>query len=351
MLLGGCTTIRWYGQAASGQLELLTKREDIEKYLARSDIAPQVRTRLEIIQSARTFALDELALPSNGSYTHFVDLDRDAVLWNVIAAPEFDLAPKTWCYPFAGCLAYRGWFSRKSAEREARRLSDDGFDVRVAPVLAYSTLGVFDDPITTPMLRLPEWRLGGLLFHELAHQRVFVAGDTAFSEAYATAVEQAGLAQWLADANQRSAWSAWQAANRERNNWLLALTRELELVYAMPLERAQRRALKQACFEALGNAAEEFKRRHPEAAAPSARNNADLALVAVYNRGVGAFVDLLAEYGNDFRQFHAAVERLGSVDTDQRARFLAKSTAPDPETPPPPTFCPPAPGSQGISHP
>ncbi|MGB0515187.1 MAG: aminopeptidase, partial [Wenzhouxiangellaceae bacterium] len=190
-LLSGCVTLGWYAQAARGQFELLSKREHIESRIAAPDTPSEERRKLAWVLEARRFAHGHLALPDNGSYSRYVALDRDAVLWNVIATPEFSLEPKTWCYPWVGCLAYRGWFRLRRAEHEAERLRDKGLDVRVAPVAAYSTLGRFEDPVTSPMLAWNDAALAGLIFHELAHQRLFVPGDTAFNEAYASVVQRA----------------------------------------------------------------------------------------------------------------------------------------------------------------
>src|SRR6056297_1169680 len=211
---GGCATLGWYGQAARGQMELLLKRKDIEKLLASPETSAEKRRKLELVLQLRDFSGEALALPDNGSYAGFVKLERDAVVYNVIAAPEFSVAPKTWCYPLVGCLAYRGYFKRDAAERRARSLRKQGFDTLVSPVAAYSTLGRFNDPVTSPMLEFRNLRLAGLLFHELAHQRVFVKGETDFNEAYATAVDRAGVRRWLTRNGDGRSLQAWQTSQR-----------------------------------------------------------------------------------------------------------------------------------------
>ncbi|MDT8449693.1 MAG: aminopeptidase [Wenzhouxiangellaceae bacterium] len=328
----GCSTLGWYFQAARGQLELLAKREDIEKVIAAPDTSPEVRRKLETALEARAFAAAELALPDDGSYSDYVELDRDAVLFNVVATPEFSLEPKTWCYPFAGCLAYRGYFRRRAAESLAERLAEDGMDTAVAPVAAYSTLGWFDDPVTSPMLAWDETRLAGLIFHELAHQRVFVKGDTAFNEAYATAVGRAGVRRWLD--GQPGALAQWQrqrALDQRFVGLLLATKDALERIYAEGGSPAELRARKRARFEQFERDYTEFRERHETNAFDRFMrrdlNNAHLAQVATYEAGVRAFADLLAEYGGDFERFHQAVDRLASAGREARAEFLNRCRA------------------------
>jgi len=314
--------LSWYGQAMRGQLELMAQREDIETRLTVPGISPDERRKLVLALDAREFAHARLALPDNGSYRRFVDLEREAVLWNVIAAPEFSLEPRRWCYPLVGCLAYRGWFRRAAAEREADRLRRRGFDVRVAAVAAYSTLGRLEDPLTRPMLDWPEPELAGLIFHELAHQRLFVAGDTAFSEAYAAAIEYAGVEAFLATRDQPAMLDAWrgrQDRRAQRSKLMLEFREYLAGHYAQPHELDRQRAGKHYLLDCLEQRIEALA---PGTTPPGGFNNADLVLVATYEGGTRAFLDLLAEYGGDFDQFHAVAERIASAGPVARADFL-----------------------------
>jgi predicted aminopeptidase len=328
-LTSGCATLGWYGQAARGQAELLLARKDIEKVLASPDLAPDMRAGLEQVGRIRAFAERELALPAEGSYESWVELDRDAVVYNVIATPEFSVVPRTWCYPIAGCVAYRGFFRRDAAERRARRLAERGFDVQIAPAVAYSTLGRFDDPVTSPMLARGELALAGLLFHELAHQRLYVPGDTAFSESYATAVEREGVRRWLRSTQRLDRLRRWEAnlsLERAFIELLLEARENLKRLYARALEPQAMRAAKRERFAALQARYLRFRREHDSDAFDAFMNrplnNAHLALVATYEAGTDAFGDLLAEYDGNFRRFHEAVERLASADSDTRAEFL-----------------------------
>ena len=310
----------------------MSAREDIEALIREPSTPPELREKLQLALDVRAFASEQLGLPDNASYTRYVELERDAVVWNVIAAPEFSLQPKTWCYPLVGCLAYRGWFKQEKADRQARRLAEQGFDTRVAPVPAYSTLGRLEDPLTSAMLRWDDAVLAGLIFHELAHQRVFVPGETAFNEAYATSVERAGVEKWLRQRGDANELQRWQARVRARKGFvelLLQARARLAEVYAIDLAPDIMQAAKQVGFGQL----RALHRQRSALNSPDfyaafferPLNNADLALVATYEAGVHAFDALLAEYAHDLEDFHSAVGVLAKASPEQRADFLQAS--------------------------
>ena len=241
-LLPGC----YYGHLARGQLDLLSKRVPIAEVLADPATDAALRRKLERALDARAFASRELGLPDNASYTSYADLGRPYAVWNVFAAPELALEPHEWCYPFLGCLAYRGFYDRARAEAAAAELKEQGLDVYVAGIPAYSTLGWFDDPLLNTM-NGEEDALAGTIFHELAHQVHFVDGDTAFNESFATFVEQEGLRRYLKDAPELAA----AAARRER--WqedfvalMLGARERLAAIYASEAPDADKRERKRA---------------------------------------------------------------------------------------------------------
>src|ERR1700730_16357908 len=195
-LLSGCGT-RYLMQAASGQWQVLRQRVPIDTLLADPRTPPALRAHLEEVRGAREFASRELGLPDNGSYRSYADIGRPYVVWNVVAAPEFSVRPKRWCFPIAGCVAYRGYFREQRAREFAASLAVRGFDVSVDGVPAYSTLGKFADPVLSSMLRYGDDELAPTIFHELAHQLLYVRDDSEFNEAFATTVEGAGLERWL----------------------------------------------------------------------------------------------------------------------------------------------------------
>ena len=204
-------TVDYYWQGAAGQWDLISRSQPIPDVIGKSDAA--LAERLQRIREIRAFASHQLGLPDNGSYTRYTDLGRPFVTWNVFATPELSMTPRQWCFPIAGCVNYRGYFHETEAHGEQQRLKAAGDDVYVGGVPAYSTLGWFDDPVLSSFVRWPETEVARLIFHELAHQLLYVKGDSVFNESFATAVEEAGLARWLARA-QGSATRAAGGAHR-----------------------------------------------------------------------------------------------------------------------------------------
>jgi predicted aminopeptidase len=334
LLLGGCETLAYYAQSAGGQLRLMGKAESIDELLDGPDTTPALAERLRLSQRLRDFATTRLALPDNGSYRSYADVGRRAVLWSVVATPAYDLTPKRWCYPLIGCVSYRGYFERADADAEASRLRAEGMDVAVLPVPAYSTLGWFRDPLPSTVIHWPEPELAGLMFHELAHQRIYIADDTAFNESYASAVARLGIGLWLADQPQLLAeWQAREARATAVSRLLLATREQLTEAFAQAGSDDRRQRLKSATYARL---ADDY--RTLSAAWPAPRpyahwftqggiNNAYLAQVANYDQWLPAFERLWAQQGDDPAAFHRAVEALGALSPDERRRRLQALSA------------------------
>jgi predicted aminopeptidase len=330
LLAAGCATLSWYGQALHGQLDLLSRREDIADLLARPDTPDDLRERLRTVLAARDFAWEQLGLPESRSYETYADLERDAAVWNVIATPPYSMEPKRWCYPLVGCLAYRGYFRRDRAFEHARRLGADGFDVAVMPAVAYSTLGWFADPVVSTMLEWSDGRLAGFIFHELTHEKLFLSGATAFNEAYATVVERHGVRRWLEAEGQREELGAWQREQRllgARVEILLDTRAALADLFASTRDEAVlapgKRQEYRRLTDRLAALAVRFDTDRLDGWIEADLNNAHLAMVATYEQGVGAFERLLADCSGDIACFHAAVARLADADERDREEFLS----------------------------
>ncbi|MEX2479954.1 MAG: aminopeptidase [Gammaproteobacteria bacterium] len=329
-LLTGCASAGFYMQAVAGQLNMWRREQPIERLLAESSLDERTRARLVLVEEIRTFAEHTLALPAAGSYRNYADLERDHVVWNVFAAPEFEFEPHRSCFFVAGCLDYRGFFRRGHAERYAAELRARGYDTFVGGVAAYSTLGWFDDPVLNTFLFWPERELAGIVFHELAHQRLYVADDTKFNESYATAVAEAGLERWY---EHRYGTAAPVLAARRRERAVLALiehTREaLRELYASDLDDTAKRDAKRTLFEALETAYAALRRERtskPDTTGfgKTPWNNARISAVATYHDHVDAFHALLAACANDFTAFHRAAVAIGDLEPDaRRARLRA----------------------------
>lgn len=313
-----------------GQLDLLSRREDIAELIASSQTPDELRQRLRTVLGIRTFAREQLGLPDSRSYRTYADLERDAAVWNVVATPRYSVAPKQWCYPLVGCLAYRGYFRRDRAFEHARRLREDGWDVAVMPAVAYSTLGWFADPVVSTMLVWDDAHLAGFIFHELTHEKLFVPGATAFNEAYATVVERHGVRRWL-DArgrgDERADWERDQRLVQARTGALLDARAALADLFASEREADVLAAAKQREYRRLADRlevlADRFETNRLDGWIGAELNNAHLAMVATYEQGTGAFERLLAECDADLACFHAQVARLAERDARHREEFLS----------------------------
>jgi predicted aminopeptidase len=312
LLAVGCQSLSYYTQAIGGHLKLMAHARPIGDWLADPDLDPQLRQRLETARRIREFATRELGLPDNGSYLAYAELDRSAAIWNVFAAPVFSVEPKAECFPFTGCVSYRGFYSEADARRHADKLRAEGFDVYLGGVPAYSTLGWFDDPLLSTFIRYPDAQLARLVFHELSHQVAYAHGDTTFNESFAVTVEEEGVRRWLA-AEGRSAelaaFRATQARQREFAERVSQVRERLATVYKMNLTPEAMLVHKRGEWERL---------RMSYPGIPAEPNNAFLASIAAYTELVPAFENLLAESG-DLKSFYRRVQALASKPAEREA--------------------------------
>ncbi len=324
LLLTGCSTVDYYGQLARGQLQLLHARQPVQALIDDPSTEPQLRQRLALSQEARSFASGHLGLPDNRSYRLYADLQRPFVVWNLFATPEFSLQPQLHCFPIAGCVAYRGFYEQSRARGAAALLDGQGLDTYLGGVEAYSTLGWFDDPILNTMLRWSDERLVAVIFHELAHQQYYLAGDTAFNESYATFVEQEGLRQWRA-ARGLPALKALPIRPREQFSELVLASRaRLETLYASDLDSEAMRAGKQAEFDRLRGEYRQLRATQWKGVGyydgwiNGPLNNAKLLPFGLYDRWVTAFDRLFREAQGDWPTFYRRVAELGALPDAQR---------------------------------
>jgi len=310
--VSGC----YYMQAASGQLEVMNKREPIADIVNASGTSTELAARLRLVSTARQFAIDELGLPDNDSYRSYADIGRDYVVWNVFAAAEFSLDPKRWCFPIAGCVSYRGYFSEDAAHKKAARLKSDGYDVAVGGVVAYSTLGKFSDPVLNTMMRWENSDLIAVMFHELAHQVLYVKDDSEFNESFATAVEEFAMERWLTSRNQESKLAAYRERREFRQRlmqYVEAARADLQAIYSSAIDGQQMRVQKQQRLSRLTkdlNAEIDASGRKAPAWLDDNLNNARLASMNLYHGRLAEFRALLADCNNDIRCFYAAAHRL-----------------------------------------
>lgn len=339
-MLPACGTM-YLAQAARGQWQVMHARAPLDNVIADAKTPADVRARLTEVRAARQFATRELSLPDNASYRTYADVKRPYVVWNVVAAPEFSVEPQRWCFPIAGCVAYRGYFAESSATNFARRLRNRGFDVFVGGVPAYSTLGKFADPVLNTMLAYGSNELTSIIFHELSHQVVYVANDSEFNEAFAVTVEEAGLQRWLKAQGHESELARYASRRQRQQQYLALFTRaraKLAELYAEKISAQAMRERKQTLFAALANDIRELDRRFGARSGynewiEQGLNNAHLASVATYYDCVPGFERLLALHNGNLPQFYAAVRDLSRKPRFERHNLLCTPQVPPPTQP------------------
>ena len=321
VLLAGCETLVYYSQAVGGQMALMASAKPAAALIADPATPGPLRQRLEVARAIRDYAVRELKLPDNASYRSYAELSRPFAVWNVVAAPEFSLEPLQSCFPVAGCVAYRGFFARQDAERHAAGLRAQGQDVYVYGVAAYSTLGRFDDPLLSTFIRYPDAELARLIFHELAHQVVYVTDDSTFNESFAVAVEREGVRRWIG-AKGGSADLKEYAATQEKSKMFVGEIEQtrarLNLLYRQRIAPEAMRERKRLELEALKAKLAGDARFNDQAP-----NNAFLASFATYTQLVSTFEHLLAEEGGDLEKFYLKIKKLAANAPSNRGPLSA----------------------------
>lgn len=335
-LLAGCGNLSYLSQSVQGHLAVMNAARPVSDWLADAATPAELRERLRLSQRMRDFAVSELALPDNASYRRYADLQRPAVVWNVVAAPELSLTLQTWCFPVVGCVGYRGYFDRAGADALAAELRAQGQEVGVYGVPAYSTLGklpfdYFADPLLNTFIRYREGELARLIFHELAHQVAYADDDTEFNESFATAVERLGAARWLAEqasAEARDDYARFDARRSEFKALALATRARLDAIYRGPGSDDDKRRAKTAAMAAMRAEHERLKAGPWQGFAGydawfASANNASLGVQAAYNALVPGFEALFEAQGRDFPRFYAEVQRLAALPKAERRATLS----------------------------
>ena len=328
-LAGGCAQMGYYMQAAQGQYALMAEARPIDDWLADPSTADKLKEKLARVKEIRHFAAAELGLPDNGSYKNYADLKRPFVLWNVVAAPALSLEPVKWCFPVAGCVNYRGYYSKAAAQEFAGGLRQQGLDVQIGGVPAYSTLGWFDDPVLSTFIQYPDGELARLVFHELAHQVAYAKDDSQFNESFAVAVEEIGVERWMTrfgDDNTRRAYREYEVRKQDFLDLLLKHRKALKDLYASNATDAEKLNAKAALFQSLKDEYRDMKAGWGGYAGydrwfAEPLSNAHLASVATYHDFVPGFRALLKQE-KSMTAFYAAVKRMAGESRDLRHHEL-----------------------------
>lgn len=332
VILSACSSISYYGQSIVGHNRLMWAREPIDKIIKTAE--PELKSQLELAQRLRQFAIDELALPDNRSYSTYVDLERDYPVWTVVVAEEFSVVPQSWCYPVIGCASYRGYFAKEAAHEYVNDLQADGLETYVGGAIAYSTLGWFSDPLLPSMMRYGDAELAENMFHELAHQVLYVNGNSSFNEAFASVVGEHGALRWLAahDPDSVSAYQKRLQLNSEFTNLLNDTKNQLAKLYAQDLPDKQKRQEKKQLIEQIYSNYQTLKNTqwgdqgNFDHWFETPINNARLAAISTYRDEMPRLQALLNKCDNDLARYF---ELLTEVSNTYSADLLLNNLPQD----------------------
>lgn len=325
-MASSCSTVSYYSQAVGGHLKLMSARQPIDKLLSSDSTDPELKRKLQTLVDARQYAVDKLHLPDNDSYNTYAATGRRYVTWNVVAAEEFSLSPKTWCFPVAGCVSYKGYFAEEDANAYAAELRAQNLDVNIGGATAYSTLGWFDDPVLDTMLNGGDLRYVSTLFHELAHQVLYIKDDSSFNEAFATFVEQEGLRIWLNDRGEpdRIAWYNDSLKRSADFSELLKTTRsQLLAAYKEDISDEQKRQRKRAVLDDMQGNYQKLKVSWDGYSGYDGWfsrevNNARLLSVSTYRKLVPAFAAIYLDVDKQLPAFYEKAKEIAALPADQR---------------------------------
>ena len=328
--LPGCESTGYYYQIAEGHLKIMSAREPIEDLIDDTNRSDKERKQLKRVMEMRAFAASELSLPVDDHYSEYVDLKRNHVVWNVIAAPQLSMTAHQWCFPIAGCVNYRGYFAKADAQAYADQLASETLDTYVGGVAAYSTLGWFDDPVLNTFLYQGEAALAGLLFHELSHKLLYVKDDSVFNESFATVIEIEGLMRWL-KVHSKSELLEKHLTKKARSQQFVTLVLKhrdyRKKLYQSELSSAEKLEKKHGLIALLREDYEQLKLSWGGYSGydtwfEGPLNNAQLSTVATYNTLVAGFQALLQQNDNDLSRFYKACEALATQDKKSRHQHL-----------------------------
>jgi len=340
LLLPACSSVGYYLDAVNGHLNILADQESINDILQQDSISPELKSKLVLATEARDFASAEMLLPDNDSYRYYSDINRDYVVWNVIATEKYSITAKQWCFMVVGCVSYRGYFNQDDAKAYAKTLKAQGYDVNISGAQAYSTLGWFDDPLLNTMIKHNDAQIVGLIIHELAHQQIYINGDSSFNEAFASSVEIEGIKRWFhrqsrnstdAQKKQFRQYLKSKQRNGEFKQLLKAAQKNLDELYKSNKFKhsVKQQTLKAAIFTKLKLDYQRLKISWQNYSGYDVwmnrdLNNAHLALIATYYEKVPIFQSILLSVDNNIQHFYDIVESIGELEESERNARLAE---------------------------
>lgn len=339
MLLGGCANLSYYSQAVGGHLDILRGSRPIDEWVSDPHTDSKLKSQLERVKAIRDFASRDLGLPDNGSYREYVDVGRPYVVWNVFATPEFSFQSEQWCMWVVGCVNYRGYYNQAEAQRFAEQLRKAGYDTYVGGVPAYSTLGYFNDPVLNTFLRFGDEEVARLIFHELAHQKVYAEGDSVFNESFASVVEEEGLRRWFAVHGHRDVTKQLGADNQRKLEFTELVMGYREKLVALYRQKLPAESMRKAKAEVLSQLRSDYAALKTkwggysgyDAWVANDLNNAKMASLALYTQLVPALEALLKAEDADLSKFYRRAAALAKMSREGRRASLARLMPPSPK--------------------
>ncbi len=343
----GCSDLSYYWQAASGHLDLLSRKQEIKELIDSPNTASELKRKLKLIKSVRKFAIQQFDIPENKGYSGYVELDRPYVTIVVTASPKLELKSQKWCYWFIGCQEYRGYFDEEQARTFAEELHRQELDVSLSRITAYSTLGwlnkswmpdYFSDPVLSTFLSRNDIEMIAVLIHEIAHQVVYVSNDTSFNESFAVFVEQEGLKQFMSFAEEKAIldksraelyqWYLSASKDRQLFRHLIDSTfEEMEKLFSSELANAEKLRKKQKLFDDLranyNSLKNEFRVLSYDNWFKKDLNNTHLLSVKRYHSKVEKFKSMFEQQGKDWTKFFEVVRKLAEDSLEERNRRLS----------------------------
>jgi len=327
--VSACSSLSYLFHTSSGHLQVMSQRQSIEALIEDDATESDDKKALQDVLRIREFASHELSLPNNKSYTSYVALNRDYVTWAVFAAEPYSLQAKTWCFIVVGCVPYRGYFSHQKALDFSLQLQQQGYETYVGPVPAYSTLGWFSDPVLSSMLNHGQVATAEYIFHELAHQQLYIKNDPSFNEAFATAVGQLGVSRWLIAEGKQNTLENYIDLNDNKieiYEIIGNLRKQLTDIYLSDdisfKQTHKEKALKtyhRVMTEKLNSWGryDQYKKWLLEDI-----NNAKLNAFSTYRKLVPQFLALYERCGNSLNKFYSTIDNMKALDKQQRLEQL-----------------------------
>ncbi|MBF0193955.1 MAG: aminopeptidase [Magnetococcales bacterium] len=323
-ILSSCLGPSYYYQSINGHLDLLNKRVPIIQLINDNKTPKKLKEQLKKTSKYREFAAKTLFLPTKGTYKTYADLKRHEATWVVFASHPYKLSPKKWCFPVTGCLNYLGYFKKADAKKHAEKLKKLGMEVYINGSPAYSTLGWFDDPLLNTFINFSDEKLQALIYHELAHKKLYFADTPTLNESYAEAVSQIGVRLWFEAQNNHAQLQRIYKKQKQELEFIKnvqTVRKLLAKLYALPLDKTQMQRKKDIILQ---QAAKNYVNSWPKGWFSEGLNNAKLNSANTYSRLVPQFLAIFAKEGRDINRFHKIVEKISKVDPKNREKMLNK---------------------------